>query len=102
MGKWITIILVALLIVAIITAPSQDRFQKFAAEKTKDAPCKPYVDYRQYRIVVTVFGIGHMRECKTPAALFNPATGTTVTGVQLPVYGETETYLGLFGTFWKL
>jgi hypothetical protein len=103
MLKWTGYILIIVLIIAIITAPSEEKFTKFANSKAGSPACKPYVDYQSYKVIVTVFGIGHIRECKTTNAIYNPQTGQNVkSNVALPVYGEKQTYLGLFGTFWKL
>jgi hypothetical protein len=54
-------------------------------------------------VIVTVFGIGRLRECTGTKGIFDPQTGQTMnSNVALPVYGEEQTYLGLFGRFWKL
>ena len=102
MLKWIGYILLIALVIAIITAPSADKFAKFANNKTDSSACKPFVDYRSYKLVISVFGIGHIKECKGTTGIYNPQTGQTVGKVAFPVYGEQQTYIGLFGTFWKL
>ena len=102
MLKWIGYILLIALVIAIITAPSADKFNKFADEKAGSSSCKPFVDYRSYRLVVTVFGIGHVKECTGTTGIYDPQTGKTMGKVAFPVYGKSETYLGLFGKFWKL
>lgn len=103
MGKWIGYILLLALIIAIFTVPSEEKFKKFAESKAGNSTCKPYVDYRSYKLIVSFFGIGHIQECKTTTGIYDPKTGRTVTSnIALPVFGEKQTYLGLFGTFWKL
>jgi len=102
MLKWIGYLLIAALIIAIITSPSADKFTKFANNKTDTSACEPLVDYRSYKVIVTVFGIGHIKECKGTTGINNPQTGQTMGKVALPAYGGEQTYLGLFGTFWKL
>lgn len=100
--KWIGYLLVIALIIAIITSPSAEKFQKFANNKADSSVCKPLVDYNSYKVVISVFGIGHIKKCTGATDLYNPKTGKPMPGIALPVYGESETYLGLFGTFWKL
>ena len=102
MVKLLGYLLILALIIAIITSPSSDKFNRFAQEKAGNSVCKPYVEYQSYKIIFSVFGIGHIRECKTVNGIYNPQTGTRVGNVGFPVYGDTQTYLGLFGTFWKL
>lgn len=103
MLKWIGYILIILLVVALVTAPSEEKFKKFAAGKTTSSNCNPWIDYKSYKIGFTLFGIGHIKECKGTTNIYNPQTGMTVkSNIVLPTYGESETYLGLFGKFWKL
>ncbi len=103
MLKWIGYLLLIALIIAIITAPSTDKFIKFANDKTSGSACKPLVDYRSYKAVVTFFGIGHITECKKgTTGIYDPQTKQTVGNLAIPAYGERENYLGLFGKFWKL
>jgi hypothetical protein len=102
MLKWIGYILLLALIIAMITSPSEEKFKKFAEDNASAAVCKPYVDYQSYKVIVTVFGIGHIKECKKTTGIYDPQTGRTVGNIALPVYGEQQTYLGLFGKFWKL
>ena len=101
MFKWIGYLLVAALIIAIITAPSEENFKQFALEKTDTTNCAPYIDYKSYKVIVTVFGIGHLKECKK-TSIYNPQTGGTVGKAGIPSYGEDQAYLALFGKFWKL
>ncbi len=102
MLKWIGYILIIALIIGIITAPSSEKFTKFANGKTDSSTCKPLVDYRSFKLIVTVFGIGHIKECKGTTGIYNPQTGKTMGNIAIPSYGESQTYLGLFGKFWKL
>jgi hypothetical protein len=101
MLKWIGYLLLAALIVAIFTAPSEDKFKKFAYTKVNTSVCQPYIDYSAYKVIVTVFSIGHVKEC-VKTGIYDPQTGRTVGTAYFPMYGKTQTYLGLFGTFWKL
>jgi hypothetical protein len=101
--KWVSYLLVIALIIAIITSPSIEKFKKFANNTVGDSSvCKPLVDYNSYKVVISVFGIGHIKKCTGTSGIYNPQTGKPMPGIALPVYGESETYLGLFGTFWKL
>ena len=103
MLKWTGYILLLALIIAMITSPSEEKFTKFAYSKADSSACKPFVDYRSYKIMVGFFGIGHIQKCKKTTSIYDPKTGQTLkNNIALPVYGETETYLGLFGIFWKL
>jgi hypothetical protein len=102
MGKWIGYILIIALIIAIFTAPSAEKFNKFAEEKTAGSTCKPYVEYKNYKLLVSVFGIGYLKECKGSTRIYDPKTGKYVGNVALPNYSESQAYLGLFGRFWKL
>ena len=102
MLKWISYLLIIALIIAIITAPSADKFTEFANNKMSGSACKPFVDYRSYKLIVTVFGIGHIKECKGTTGIYDPQAGKTVGNVPIRSYGDPQRYLGLFGTFWKL
>lgn len=102
MLKWIGFIIVITLIAAIVTAPSEDKFKKFASEKFDTTACKPYIEYRSYKAIANVFGLGQIKECIKTTGIYDPKTGKTVGNVAIPVYGEKQTYLGLFGKFWKL
>jgi len=102
MLKWIGYLLLLALLIAMITAPSTEKFTKFANEKINDSTCKPLVDYRAYKIAVTFFGIGHIKECKGTTGIYDPQSGKIVGKIAIPTYGESQTYLGLFGKFWKL
>ena len=99
MSKWIGTILVLLLIVALVTAPSVTKFEKFAEGKVNTSACKPFITYDGYKL----FSICTVSECKKVNKVYNPQTGQySNMSIGLPSYGKKQKYLGLFGKFWKL
>lgn len=99
MLKWLGIILLLALIVALITVPSQKKFEKFAEGKVNTSACKPLLIFQGYKI----FSIGYVSECGDISKIYDPKTGNYIkTNIGVPVYGKRQKYLGLFGKFWKL
>ncbi len=99
MSKWIGTILVLLLIVALITAPSQTKFERFAEKNVSTQACKPLITVAHYKL----FSICSVSECKELKQVYNPQTGQNSNlNIGLPSYGKKQKYLGLFGKFWKL
>lgn len=103
MVKFFGYLFILLLLAAVITAPSSDKFRSFANNQVDTTTCKPFVEYEAYKILFTVCGVGHLRACKETRRIYDPKTGTYLDSKSaIPVYGEQQTYLGLFGRFWKL
>lgn len=103
MIKFLGYLFLIIIVAAIITAPSSDKFKKFAYSQADTSACKPFVDYQSYKIIFSVCGVGHYRVCRETRRILNQQTGTYMDSkAAIPVYGEQQTYLGLFGKFWKL
>lgn len=97
--KWIGYLLLAALILATITSPSEKKFEKFITEKFEKGTCKPLVIRQSYK----VFSIYKAQECTRVGQISKLGTNEVVTiNGGIPVYGKEVKYLGLFGRFWKL
>ena len=103
MLKWIGYILLAAVVVALITAPSEKKFSKFVYNNMDTTACKPYVSHHPYKFFfVSLFSLSYAKECTEVRHLKNLQAGNTIGGIGIPVYKEPVKYLGLFGKFWKL
>jgi hypothetical protein len=103
MLKWIGYILIAALVLAAITSPTEKKFQNFVYNKVDTTNCKPFVQHQAFRFLsVPVFSMNYVRECKRTNTLRDLKTGQPIGILAVPVYGDMQRYLGLFGTFWKL
>jgi hypothetical protein len=92
--KYFFIFLLIVLIAAMITAPSQEKFNKYLAKDGKNiGVCfgANSVRYDSYKF----FSVNHVDYCEP---------GVSINGLKplLGVKSRTDKYLGLFGTFWKL
>lgn len=104
MLKWIGYLLIVALIAAFATSPSEKDFKKFAYAKMDTVTCKPAIYHKDYKVLfLKLFTISSAKECKEMKPLRNLQTNEPLNSkVGIGVYGKEETYLGLFGKFWKL
>lgn len=104
MLKWIGYILIVTLIVAFATAPSKSDFTKFASGKVDTIACKPAIYHKDFKVLfLKLFTISSVKECKEIKTIQNLQTNEPLNSkVGIPVYGKEQTYLGLFGRFWKI
>jgi hypothetical protein len=104
MLKWIGYLLIAAVLIAIATSPSEKKFTAFAYKNVDTAACKPFISHKEYKILfLRFFTVSTVKECKEIKKLQNLQTNQPLnSNVGIPVYGQSKTYVGLFGRFWKL
>jgi hypothetical protein len=102
-------ILVILLIIAAITAPGDQKFSDFVnKDKGGDTmSCKPVIGKStEIKLFVRIASIKYVSYCETnkaPFRLGDKRNGEAKTlNYIIPKITSTETYLGLFGRFWKI
>ena len=105
--SWFGVILVILLIIAAITSPSDQKFTDFInKDKGGDTmSCKPIMGKTtEIKLFVKLASVKYISFCETGAPLrMKDKTGNTRTlDTTIPNITTSETYLGLFGRFWKL
>jgi len=105
--SWLGVILVVLLIIAAITSPSDQKFTDFInKDKGGDTmSCKPIMGKTtEIKLLVKLASVKYVSYCETGAPLrLKDKTGETRTlSYIIPKITSSETYLGLFGRFWKL
>jgi len=105
--SWLGTILIILLIIAAITAPGDQKFTDFInKEKGGDTmSCKPIIGKStEIKLLVRMASVKYVSFCETGSPLrLKDKTGDTRTlNYTIPKIIRSETYLGLFGRFWKL
>lgn len=96
--KWIGYIITVLILLALATAPSNKKFEKHIYPSMDTTACKPLISNKSFGIfTVRLFSINTAKPC---TGIRNYPSLPAGTGIG--VYGKEETYLGLFGKFWKL
>jgi len=117
--SWLLTILIIAVIIAALTAPSEKKFHAFInTEKGGDTmSCKPIMEkISQVKVIFRISSVYRVSYCeipknplkRLPAGLIRPdGKQDTVTAPGKSSYAVgkitgTETYLGLFGKFWKL
>ena len=107
--SWLATILIILLIVAAITAPGDQKFNDFITkDKGGDTmSCKPIIGKStEIKLFARVASIKYVSYCETNKAPFRLNDkrngGTKTLNYTIPKITGTETYLGLFGRFWKI
>jgi len=108
--SWLGTILIILLIIAAITSPGDKDFENFIAkDKGGDTmSCKPIIGKTtKIKLLMQLASVHTVNYCeKNVAALkkFKLRITGDSTGLKLsvPKITNSETYLGLFGRFWKL
>ena len=105
--SWLGVILVILLIIAAITSPSDQKFTDFINnDKGGDTMnCKPITGKTtEIKLLAKIASVKYVSFCETGAPLrLKDKTGDTRTlNYIIPNITRSETYLGLFGRFWKI
>jgi hypothetical protein len=105
--SWLGTILIILLIIAAITAPGDQKFTDFInKDKGGDTmSCKPIVGKStEIKLLVRVASVKYVSFCENGGPLrLKDKTGETRTlNYIIPNITRSETYLGLFGRFWKI
>lgn len=105
--SWLGTILIILLIIAAFTAPGDQKFSEFInKEKGGDTmSCKPIIGKStEIKLILRLASIKYISYCDTQTQLIiNDKAGKKLTtSYYVPKITKTETYLGLFGRFWKL
>lgn len=97
MLRWLIYLGLMVLLMAIITTPTEKEWKEYAFSTVDTTSCKPAIRYNSYKIAFfPLFSLTTVRECtgipeiKKPIQQINPDP-----------YKQRK-YLGLFGTFWKL
>ena len=115
--SWLVTILIILLVIAAITYPGEQKFSNFI-NKNKGADtmsCKPIIGKTtQVKLLVKILSIYTVNYCdinKSSPAGVSVRMGKRTRGgdtskpalkLSVPIVTGTETYLGLFGRFWKI
>ena len=107
--SWLGTILIILLIIAAITVPGDQKFSNFInKDKGGDTMnCKPIIGKSsQVKLLVKILSINTVSYCevnKAPFRINDKKNGEAKTlNYIIPKITSTETYLGLFGRFWKI
>ena len=105
--SWLVTILIILLVIAAITAPGDQKFTDFInKEKGGDTmSCKPIVGKsREIKLFVRVASVKYVNYCEkgSPMQLTDKTGNKRTLNYLIPKITSSETYLGLFGRFWKL
>ncbi|HKC37139.1 MAG TPA: hypothetical protein VKB95_13785 [Chitinophagaceae bacterium] len=107
--SWLGTILIILLISAAITAPGDQKFSDFInKDKGGDTMnCKPIIGKStEIKLFVRIASVKYVSYCeanKAPFQINNKRNGEAKTlNYIIPKITSTETYLGLFGRFWKI
>jgi hypothetical protein len=105
--SWLGTILIILLVIAAITAPGDKKFSEFInKDKGGDTmSCKPIINKStEIKLLIRVASIKYISYCEKGSALqLTDETGNKKTlNYTIPKITSSETYLGLFGRFWKI
>lgn len=106
-GSWFFTILILLLIIAAITAPGNKKFENFIAkDKGGDTMnCKPIINKStEIKLLIKIASVNYVGYCDSKQQLsIRGKNGELInTKYNVPRITHSETYLGLFGKFWKL
>src|SRR4026207_153181 len=104
--SWLGTILILLLIAAAITAPGEHKFSNFInSDKGGDTMnCKPVLGkVTQIKVLAKIATIQTVSFCESNSYRLPTTDKVTNPGkIIIPKIVRTETYLGLFGKFWKI
>ena len=101
MLRWVVYLCVAVMLIALITAPTEREFNSFVYASVDTSRCKPVVQYKSYHLMyLDFFSINKLRTCYSDSKQLPEETGHAI-NKSLPPVTENR-YLGMFGTFWKL
>ena len=105
--SWLGVILLMILIIASVTFPGNNKFTEFInKDKGGDTmSCKPIIGKTtEIKFLVRLASVKYVSYCESGSRL--QITGKSGTKRKLnytiPKITHSETYLGLFGRFWKL
>lgn len=105
--SWLGTILIILLIIAAITAPGDQKFSNFInKDKGGDTmSCKPIIGKTtEIKLLIKVASIKYVSYCEpgSPLQLTDKTGNKRTLNYTIPKITSSETYLGLFGRFWKI
>src|SRR6185436_11969461 len=105
--SWLGTILIILLIIAAITAPGDQKFSDFInKDRGGDTmSCKPIIGKStEIKLLIRIASVKYVSFCETgsPLRLKDKTRETRTLNYIIPKITRSETYLGLFGRFWKL
>lgn len=117
--SWLTTILIIAVIIAAFTAPSDNKFADFISkDKGGDTmACKPIIGKTSYAKILffKLFSFHNVSYCeikKTPGGKLgirlapknegSDSVAVALGKITIPKVVRSESYLGLFGRFWKL
>jgi len=104
--SWLGAILILLLIIAAITAPGEQKFSNFInQDKGGDTmSCKPVIGKTtQIKVFAKIASVQTVSFCESSSYRLPATDKVTNPGkINIPKNIRTETYLGLFGKFWKI
>jgi len=105
--SWLGTILIILLIIAAITAPGDQKFSDFInKEKGGDTmSCRPIIaKSTEIKLLIRIASIKYVNYCVpgSPMELAGKTGNKRTLTYTIPKITSKETYLGLFGFFWKL
>jgi len=105
--SWLGTILIVLLIIAAFTAPSDQKFSEFInKDKGGDTmSCKPIIGKTtEIKLLAKIASVKYVNYCEpgAPLQLADKAGNKRTLNYTIPKITSSETYLGLFGRFWKL
>jgi hypothetical protein len=96
--KWIGYIITLLILVALATSPSNKKFEKHIYSSIDTTACTPLISHKSFGIFsLRLFSLHTAKPCMSIRNY-----PSLPSGAGIGVYGKEETYLGLFGKFWKL
>jgi hypothetical protein len=104
--SWLGAILILLLIIAVFTAPGEQKFSNFInKDKGGDTmSCKPVIGKTtQIKVFAKIATVQTVSFCESNSYRLPATDKVTNPGkITIPKNIRTETYLGLFGKFWKI
>lgn len=105
--SWLGVILLVLAIIASITSPSDKKFTEFInKDKGGDTmSCKPTIGKTtEIKLLVKLASIKYVNYCesRTPLVITDQSGNKIKTKYSMAPTTRSETYLGLFGRFWKI
>ena len=105
--SWLGVILVILIFIAAITSPGDAKFTDFInKDKGGDTmSCKPIIGKTtEIKLLVKLASIKYVSYCESgsPLSLTDKTGNKRKLNYIVPRITGSETYLGLFGRFWKI
>jgi hypothetical protein len=92
MLRWMVYVALIVVLLALITSPTEKEFKTYVYNRVDTAHCKPLIQYTSYKLAYfRLFSLDYVKECKKARSAGH-----------LPDTVKKQAYLGLFGTFWEL